>query len=173
MSIMLLKRDFKEIFLLRDWIYTFEQYLTLEQVRKMWVYDADDLEGAKLLPELQGSIRLLWDNFAETNRVYPYERLYRYNLTELLVDIDKWLHGDGIGFYAEMSKAEALNELGKLIGQSESEKIRKDYTMMFMQVAGFVSGNSINIDASNKTLMMEMDKKSQAALDIVSRFSKD
>jgi hypothetical protein len=170
---MLLKRDFKEIFMLRDWIYTFEEYLTVEQVRKMWEYDTDDLEGGKLLSELQGSIRLLWDNFAETGRVYPYERLYRFSLSELIVDIEKWLHGDGIGFYAEMSKSEALNELGKLICQTDSERIRKDYTMMFMQVAGFVSGSSINIDASNKTLMMEMDKKSQAALDIVSRFSKD
>lgn len=173
-EIMLRDRDFKEIRLLRDWVWSLVQIFGADEVSSCYVYDYDNLSGAEDLRDLRGFepvVRKLWGLWLNGKDMYPFERLSSVGRDGLVEDIRGYCECREQRFHSKMSREESLSVLGQLIESTKDEKIKQNYVQLFFEASGFTKGGGVNIDNSSKTVVL--DKHMEAAKEIVARYSGD
>jgi hypothetical protein len=62
--------------------------------------------------------------------------------------------------------------LGRLIDESEDEKLKLKYLEMYGQSRGFLQTQSINIDASQKNIIADGERKKVQAEEVVAKVRK-
>ena len=172
---MLRQDDFRGILLLRDWVYTLVLMYGVDRVRKLYSFDMDRIEGGEDLRLVRGFERVTseaYDYYVSVGQFYPYERLYGKRIEELVDDIDRYLKSRASNLNSSTGKDAYLDMLGRLIDESEDEKLKLKYLEMYGQSRGFLQTQSINIDASQKNIIADGERKKVQAEEVVAKVRK-
>ena len=134
-TVLLRERDFREIRLLKDWVWTLVEMFGAGDVSGMlYCYDSEHLVGCEDLRDLRGFdmvVRKMWGLWMNGKDFYPFERLAVVGRDGLVDDIRSHIECREQKFHSKMTREESLSVLGQLIESSKDEKIRQNYVQLF------------------------------------------